>query len=199
MAISVQSILDKVNHILNDESNVTYTLNEKLGWLNNAQLEIARVPGNNSLTTVIQLAAGAKQAKPADAIAMIDFIRNMGSNGATPGDIIRIIPRGAMDSIPDWMSGGAADVVEHVVYEPEKNDGIYYVYPPNTGTMQIEVTYAKYPATVTSIGNISIDDEFETAIIDYIAYRAYSKDTDAAAAERANFHFEKFVNATRSA
>jgi len=80
------------------------------------------------------------------------------------------------------------------------------VYPPATNTAQLEVVYSQVPAAHTlteaqllnsaTTEVIRIDDSYSNAMLDYILYRAYSKDVDYAAnAQRAVAHYQAFQNA----
>jgi hypothetical protein len=53
------------------------------------------------------------------------------------------------------------------------------VYPPNTGTQYIELNYSVQPVDLTlETQPIPIFDVFQSALVDYILYRACSKDAE---------------------
>jgi hypothetical protein len=71
----------------------------------------------------------------------------------------------------------------------------FYVYPPQPAANPgyVEIIYSSAPSAASADGNISIDDVYANALLDYILYRAYSKDADYAANnQRALGHFQAF-------
>ena len=154
-----------------------------MGWLNDGQREVLVFkPNANVVNTSIQLASGTKQSLPADGIQLIDVPRNMGSDGATPGKAIRIAMREILDAqSPDWHTETPSATTKHYMYTP-LDPKHFYVYPPSNGAGQVELIYAAVPAKVATIANmISLDDIYSNVLVDYILYRAYSKDSDYAA------------------
>ena len=180
MAVAVSTVIGKTRHLLNDEDADNYRWQdvELLAGLNSGQKEAAiHKTDIYTLTAAVQLAVGTKQAAPAGSTQIIDIYRNMGVAGSTPGNAIRIVPRHIMDTMtPDWHASTAAAVVRHAVFD-ERNPKVFWVYPPNTGTY-IEMCYALVPPDTTLVGNISLDDIWETALVDYVTYRAMMKDSD---------------------
>ena len=64
--------------------------------------------------------------------------------------------------------------------------------------MDIEVIYSTAPADITysSTAVITLDDIYANAILDYMLYRAYQKDSEYAGnAERSMMHYQSFANA----
>lgn len=104
---------------------------------------------------------------------------------------------------PGWHSETATAVVKHYVYDP-RTPRIYYVYPPSTGTTQVEVVYDAPPTALANASSvISVDDEYANALLEYVLFRAYSKDhQDIGNAERAGLHrqmFDTLINNKNSA
>jgi len=55
----------------------------------------------------------------------------------------------------------------------------FYVYPPNTGTGYVQINYSAVPSDLPSESTaIAVNDVFQTALLDYILYRACSKDAE---------------------
>ena len=52
------------------------------------------------------------------------------------------------------------------------------MYPPQTGGEEIEIVYNAQPGDATISGNIVISDMYADSLIDYVMYRALSKDTE---------------------
>jgi hypothetical protein len=197
--ILASAIIDKAEVILQDTTNVRWPANELLDWLNDAQREIVLAKPDAFVTTkAVQLAAGTKQnlgtGSTADAIMLLKVIRNMGAAGTTPGNAVRVVSGEILDAQrPGWHAETSSATVSHVVYDPRAPKQ-FYVYPPNTGTF-VEIMYSASPTSVAALGNtITVDDIFANAILDYILYRAYSKDVEYAGnAGRAVAHYQAFA------
>jgi hypothetical protein len=197
-----KTIIDKASILLGDASQTRWFPSELLGYLNDGQTEITlMVPNCNPSTALITLVAGSKQEAPDDSIRINGFVRNMGVGGSTPGRIIREVTRAYMDAyVPNWTSSTPDDEVIHAVYDAEDNNKTFYVYPPQPNTpSQIEIVYSKVPTKVNDVNpgtKITIADYYSNALLDYILYRAFSKDSEYAnQAERSANHYTAFVNA----
>lgn len=198
-SILASSIIDKAEIVLQDVANIHSSQSELLGWLNDAQREIAILkPESTAVTKTIQLATGTRQSlgtgSTSDAYMLLKVVRNMGAAGVTPGNAIRNIPGEVLDANrPGWHSESASPTVQNLIYDP-RTPTQFYVYPPNSGSY-VEIVYSALPAEVTAVGNaITISDIFANAIVDYILYRAYSKDTDHPGnAQRAVAHYQAFT------
>jgi hypothetical protein len=179
--ITVASILTKVSTILQDPTNIRWPTNELVLWLNDGQREVSLYkPNAFVINSAVICAAGTKQTLPASAISLIDIVRNMGTNGTTPGNSIRTVSREILDTqVPNWHSATPSATVKHFVYTP-LDSKTYYVYPPQptTGQGYVELVYAAAPTDALIDGVISIDDIYVTALISYILFRAYSKDAE---------------------
>ena len=197
--ITAQSVVDKVQVILQDTTGVRWPDSELLDWLNDGQREIVLYKPNAFIKNLaVRMAGGTKQSLPADGVQLIDVVRNMGTNGTTPGRAVRITMREVLDSqLPDWHSETPNSVVKHYVYSllDPKN---FYVYPPQPAAGQgyIELVYGASPTDTTLGGTITLDDIYQNVLVDYILYRAYSKDTEYAADQnRAAAHQNAYIAA----
>lgn len=182
--ILASEVINKVQIVLQDTTGVRWPdSTELLGWLNDGQREVlvykpnAHVH-NESFTKV----AGTKQSLPDNAIQLIDVPRNMGSDGTTPGRAIRIVTREILDAQnPDWHTMSQVAVTKHYTYSPF-DPKHFYVYPPSTAGSKAEVIYSAVPENVAALNApITLDDIYQNVLVDYVLYRAYSKDTDYAA------------------
>ena len=195
--ITAQAIIDKAQTLLQDTTEVRWSETELLGWLNDGQREIAIMrPDLFSVIANVTCVAGTKQSIPANGTALLRVIRNMGVGGSTPGRAIRQVPMDLLDAnVPDWHTKASATEILHVATDPNMPK-IFYTYPPATVSTQLEVLYGASPSDVAAKGNvIGVDDVFATPLIDYLCYRAYSKDQDMTGnSERANSHHQAFVS-----
>ncbi len=182
--ILASEVINKVQIVLQDTTGVRWPdSTELLGWLNDGQREVLIYKPNAYVKNEsVTLVAGTKQSLPASGIQLIDVPRNMGANGSTPGRAIRIVTREILDAQnPDWHTMPAAAVTKHYTYSPF-DPKHFYNYPPATGSTQVEVIYSAAPEDVGSLSTaITLDDIYQNVLVDYVLYRAYSKDTDYAA------------------
>ena len=198
--IIARTVIEKVQTILQDKTGVRWPAeDELLGWLNDGQREVVIFKPNACVkNTAVKLAGGTKQALPADGILLIDVVRNLGTDGATPGRSIRIVMREILDAqIPDWHASPVNTTVKHYVFSP-LDPKTFYVYPPQPSAAQghVELVYGAAPTDATFTGQIALDDIYQNVLIDYILYRAYSKDTEYAADQnRAAAHQSAYIAA----
>ncbi|MBY6105022.1 hypothetical protein KUW19_00835 [Ferrimonas balearica] len=195
---TVIDLIKRAKIILQDTTGTRWPDSELLGWFNDAQLAVVNrrpdaLVSNDSFTC----AEGAKQALPSDALRLIKIVRNL-----TTGTSIRAI-RGEIldDQIPDWYSQEPTTEVKHYVFDP-RDPKTFYVYPPATATVSLELAYTVAPAAVAiadfenDATTITLDDSFKNALLDFMLYRAYSKDADYAAnGQRAVSHYQAFETA----
>lgn len=180
----MQQIVDKAEIVLQDVTNVTWDSTELLGWANDGQrVIVANKPNSYIKNQNLLLIAGTKQAIPSDGIQLIKVTRNMGTAGTTPGNAIWLIEQNRLDEQrPGWHSETAAATVKHAIFDP-RDPKTFYVYPqqPATGQGYVEIVYSATPTDIAIGATILIDDIYSTSLMDYILYRAYSKDADYAA------------------
>jgi hypothetical protein len=216
MATLASTVIEQVSLILHDTSNVRWNESELLDWLNLGQNQIVIFKPDSCVTAAeYKLSQGSLQSLPdgsdsfVDAqsetlpagIQLLDIPMNMGTNGLTPGRSIKLVDKDILDAVdPDWPEVTAAAEVKYVMYD-QKTPDIFYTYPPQPSTSQgyVAVIYSSIPtaclntAATTYIG---IPDKYVGALIDYILYRAYSKEMDSVdGTERAVAYYNNFLNA----
>lgn len=200
--ITALSTLTKVQTILQDTTGIRWPIDvELLGWLNDGQREVVlHKPEASVKNESLALTSGStKQAVPATGIMLLDITRNMGAAGTTPGKAIRLVTRDVLDSQrPDWHAdANAAGYIQHFMYDP-RDPKNFYVYPKAPATAHyVEVVYSAAPVDcATTAATIGIDDIFANALVDYVLYRAYSKDAEYAQnGQLAVAHYTAFANA----
>jgi hypothetical protein len=178
--VTAKTIIDKATIQLIDLTNIRWTRAELLSWLNDGMRQIVLIqPSASSTTSVISLQAGTRQYIPDDGWLLLNIYRNMGTTGSTPGRAVRIISREILDNFnPNWHTATATAEVRNYMYT-NQDQLAFYVYPPNTGTQKIEINYSAQPTDLTSESSvIPIFDVFQSALVDYILYRACSKDAE---------------------
>lgn len=180
MAILVSTVLTNVKTLLNDAGLVHWTQDELLAWGSEGQVELVKLkPDAATKTTTLQLVAGAKQSNPTGCIEIIDMRQNENGAAITPCD------RAALDRFaPNWMTTPTASTVTHYMDDP--NPDTFYVYPAQNATpASVVVTYTFVPTAITAGGTLSVRDIYQADIENYILFRAFSKDSEPASAERA--------------
>lgn len=187
--VTAATIINRAAFLLEDTSNVTWTRTELFGWVNEGQTQVvAFAPGANTDRTNLALVAGTQQTLPSDALVLLDIPRNVN------GPAIRPTSRELLDGGPiDWHTATPTLLVTNYVYDANDQYN-FYVYPPNTGAGQVVAVYARVPSLLTNESQpIEVDDSYAAAIVNYVLYRAYSKDTDyVAGAERASAYYAAF-------
>ena len=211
MAVTkVIELIRRAEKILNDEGAVRWTRLELQDWINDAYKEVVLLrPDANSQTATVTLAAGTRQ-KLSDtgtinlptALRVLDVIRNMAATSNKRA--VRFVDRRVLDDqLPGWHSETESVNIVHWMFDI-RTPKEFLVYPPAKALAQIELVYSSVPAShALSAGAldpagsdttiINLDDIYANVILDYLLYRAYSKDADYAAnGQRAINHLNSF-------
>jgi hypothetical protein len=178
--VTAEAILGRAATIIQDETGTRWPPEELLKWLNDGQREVVMLkPDAYAQNESVALVSGTKQTIPANGIALIDVVRNMGTTGTTPGKVVRLIDRRILDDQhPDWHSVDQVREVDHYVFD-QRDPRHFYVWPPANGSTQVEAIYSAAPTEISAAtSTITLDDVYANALLDYILYRAYSKDAD---------------------
>ena len=197
MPIAATELLSRAGEILQDEDHIRWTLPELLRWINDGAREtILRRPAARSVTKAIALVAGTKQTIPATGVQLLDVVRNLGMDGLTPGRAVRRIDRQLLDDqMPDWHAAKKSSKIKHFTFE-DRAPKDFYVYPPAVDGTQVEALYSELPPTVDSeTQSIDMPAEYLNAMVNYMVYRALSKDSEYANGQIATLQFQAFVDA----
>ena len=196
--ITAGTVVTRVSTLLQDPTNIRWPTSELLTYLNDGQREIALYKPNACIVNgPRQLIAGSKQTIPDNGVQLIDVVRNLGATGTTAGKAIRLTMREILDAQnADWHTSNPSQIVQHYVYNP-RDPKTFYVYPPQPSTSphQVELVYAAAPTDLTTTTQtINVDDIYFSVLVDYMMYRAYSKDSEYAAdAPRADRHQRAYL------
>ena len=204
MAVTVQSVLDRVQQTLQDTGGIRWSSTaELILWVNDAQREIAILkPDATAVNTTVTLAAGTKQTIPADGNRLLNVVRNMSAASSGTGKrTVRLVSRDILDSLePSWhdpaVKGDAkhGTSIKHFMYE-EQNPRNFYVYPGVSGNAYLEIIYSQNPATVAANANLGVPDIYATCVMHYVLYMCYMKESEFVAnQQRANGHFNLFMS-----
>ena len=193
--ITGTNIVNRARKILQDTTTggTRWLDAELLDWINDAQREVVLLkPNAYSTVEDLTLIAGTRQSLPASGLLLLSLVRN------TSGRAVRRVDRNILDSEnPVWHSSTASATVEHYVFD-EDSPTTFWVFPPqpNSGFGVVELIMSTAPADLGSLGAvITLNDIYANVILDYLLYRAYSKDTDYAGnGQRAANHYQAFNN-----
>lgn len=184
------AVIARAAGLLQDTSFTRWPELKQLEWLIDGQREAAMLNPLLYVRTVDHtLTKGTKQTLPADGRELVDVPRNVN------GDAITQVARRALDSqVPDWHSAARANKkVLHFCYAP--TDAKHFlVFPASPGGNAVELVYAAIPPELGLSSVISLDDSYVGALVDYLMYRAYEKDSEhAPTAAAAGLHRASFI------
>ncbi len=206
MAVTAKSVLKDVSiDILVDATNKKWTAAQLVRFLNRISRIVAVIRPDAYLSKqTITLAAGARQQLPSGYIRLLGVTHNTDS-----GKAITMPPdcRNLLDAqLPAWRAATQRDDIEHVMYDVR--EPLYFdVYPPASSSASIQaqlqkaITDIAEPAANTTwndvVGNLSItDDLVAPAMVEGVAWLAYSKEAQHAAQEaRATAHAQNMAAA----
>lgn len=206
------AVLTRVQTILQDKTAIRWPLSELVNWLNDGLREVVTLkPSANTKSRIFNLVQGSRQTLPAStAVRIVRPVKNVSTGNAATAQgrrIITAVPREVLDSQnPDWQDPsvmGSAALVTHITFDPD-DPLAYYVYPPNNGDGHVELLVAALPASIEATGpreamasynaQLDIPHIHLNALVDYVCFRAYSKDNDVSGnVERAALHYQAFA------
>jgi hypothetical protein len=135
-------------------------------------------------------ASGAKQVLPPEGLRLIKVEANTVS-----GEPITLIDVDILnEQVPNWRKTRTETKnIEHYVYD-DRDPKHFYVYPTPVDALEIDLVYSVAPAAPASKGStITIDDIYFNALVEYVLYRAYQRDTENQAnMSRAAAHYSAF-------
>ncbi|MCW2275139.1 hypothetical protein GJ654_10420 [Rhodoblastus acidophilus] len=213
MTINASATMDRASKLIQDELHTRWPLVELRQWINDALRELAlRNFSAVSSPTTMALVKGTRQEIAEPFFRVLRVPRNMRSltGPRSPGRVILPVDGKSLDmTVPDWHDHTRTrphTIAQNVAFD-DAEPRVFYVYPPNDGNGIVEAVGAKVPdgipqptGDVTLLASYSavldISDIYTNAILDYVLYRAYSKDTQfAGSAERAALYFGQFEKA----
>lgn len=193
--IPVQDIINRAIDLLLDydrgEDEARWTDAELLRWINDFRMAlITRKPSACSKIATLALVSGTHQTIPANGTQLFDVICNMGVSGTAPGRSIRRTDRQSLDDDDlNWHAGTPSAEISQFTYD-DRMPKDFFVYPPATAGTKIKMSYAAIPDAITATtDDLDVGLEVMDAAVNYVAYRAKSKDSQYAnAAEAAAFY-----------
>jgi len=195
-----REIMDRAALLLADAQNVRWTRATLLDLVNEGVRQVVLVrPDASTRVQSVQLSPGSRQDLPSGGLRLLAVLRNMGADGQSPGQAVRLVERAALDaSAPDWNAAGAESAITEYLYDLRR-PGVYHVYPPLTGTGPVyaEIAYSASPRAVTDEeAPLGLDEVYAGPILDWVLYRAFHADIESPAGRaRAEHHFQAFYRA----
>ncbi len=202
MAVAASVIMKRASTILQDADAVRWTPMELLDWLNEAQRAVVIAkPNAKSGTAVFNLVSGTRQTLPEQYTILSRIVRN---GGATGKAIRQLARREILDAqLPGWHNTAVLpfNAQADYAFQDMMNPREFYVAPGNTGTGSIEAVVGMVPANVATpssgsqldiaayTGTVDLPDIYQSILLDFLLFRAFSKDSAAPdAAQRAQTH-----------
>jgi hypothetical protein len=195
LGIHVGDLLRRFRNIMLDMKSVRWSEPEAIDWMNDGATEIVlRRPAARAITERVALAPGTFQRASEGAAQVMDVIRNIGSDGL-PGRTIRIADRQQIDDAkPEWHNMRAAPTRHYMV--DERSPTTFYVYPPAIDGAVVEMLVSKPAPTVLSADDtLDMRPEFINAILNWMIYRAHTKDSEYSQGAVAALHYQAFTDA----
>lgn len=193
--VKVTDIIRRVEYVLQD-TNIRWPRVELQNWLNESYMAITLLrPDANAKSGAFTCATGSRQVLTAvfpSALRLLDVTRNLAATSSYK--VIRLVARSVLDDQrPGWHAETGTVNIQHYTFDPRQPKE-FFVYPPATTSAEIEVVYADAPGSHSlteaqldpdggSNEVIKLDDIYMSPIIDWVLYRAYSKDAEYGANE----------------
>lgn len=215
MPVMASDIINRAQIIVQDTTGVRWPYAELLQWLNDGQREVALYkPSATAQNVAIMLQQGTLQNIGAGGLALLRIIRNLKTPVGNPrigSTACRIVSREVLDAQhPDWHDPDKftyQKVVKHFCFD-DADPTNFYVFPGNNGTGAVEAVVSRSPADVAIASGadanslasyrqpIQVPDIYANCLLDYVLFRAYSKDADYAGnADRSAGHYAMFTAA----
>ena len=193
--VKVIDVIRRVEDVLQD-SNIRWPRTELQNWMNESYLAITLArPDANAKSGTFTCVEGTRQVLTnefASALRLLDVTRNLAATSSKK--VIRLVARSVLDDQrPSWHAETGTVNIQHYTFDPRQPKE-FFVYPPATTAAQVEVVYTDSPGAHTLAEDaldpegtntevIKLDDIYMSPIIDWILYRAYSKDAEYGANE----------------
>lgn len=175
-----QQVIARARHVLQDLNGTRWADSEFTTWINDGCVFIAiNRPDSCVVNASMVLFAGTKQsiaALPIPGMRLLDVVREL-----TTGRGVKLTDRNTLDTHrPGWHAATPAPVVNYV-YD-NRDPTTFYVYPPADPGSTLEILYQRVPVAISveqlDTHALSPADLYLPALVDYVLFRAYSKDAD---------------------
>lgn len=174
-----------------DSAAATWSDAELLGYLMEGQRQVCFLkPDAYTQRDYVDLAAGVKQALPANGIAILD----VGDNEVS-GRACTLVDKEMLDHSNRFWPAGTQEVdAQHWAADP-RDPRRFDVTPPNTGTGSLEVLYGAYTPDTELGVDITLNDSYQFALECFVLHRAYAKNSKKQDLAKAGAYLETFKQA----
>ncbi|WP_070988473.1 DUF6682 family protein [Halofilum ochraceum] len=202
--MQAKPIIDTAARQLSDTGNTRWGRDALADYLSWTLAEMAGLyPDSVAELDTMKLTSGAEQDMPADVIRWMGGVRNMGSDGSTPGRAVHngdLATQEAFD--PDWITRRPKKEVRDVFFTlsaPRK----FYVAPPiSTANSDVHLQYkaAKQPPDGEAIAadetaELPVTDDYFNVVLNGVLAYAYGEDTGYADLQLADRYAQSFYQA----
>lgn len=180
--ITVLQIINDTWNLLSDkvENHRRFSKQDILSFINEACWQIVEFkPESKATLKTIPLEMGVMQSIPEEGYQFLSAEMNI-LPGGFPGDTVSELNLKELSSIvPDWPMHSPSDKVENFM-KISDNLKQFYVYPPNTGLGELQVTFSSLHDEI-KIEDLDSDPEtplplgsgFKACVVDYCLFRCY--------------------------
>ena len=196
MAYTVQQLVDRVSADLHD-TRATRRWEDDLiiDFINDGSNEIMMIrPESTSAVADYTTVTGVRQELATTDYRLLDILHN--GTIAVPGGAVRQVSLEELDSYtPNWRAATATATALEFTYDENDSRG-FYVLPPSIASSTVVALVSQYPTAVTVVGdNLSIRDEYFTALQYYVCWRCLNQDFEFTESNRAENFYKKFMAA----
>ncbi|MDE2096899.1 MAG: hypothetical protein KGL39_06590 [Patescibacteria group bacterium] len=187
----VSTVLTRVRNQVNDTGTVQRWPDATImiPALNDGMLALATLTRDAYLVRkAFQLTAGQAYQKgivPGDTLRIVDVVRNMGSDGFTPGRVISECTQASMDlQDRDWMRQGPHAPDNDIVNWMRDEDDVqnFFVYPkPSTSVpVWVEIKFTEVPPPVSALTDvIPVLDKYRIELQNFVTGSVLVNDVEA--------------------
>lgn len=187
-------LVDAVAAELADPTHVRWSRDDVRSFVSRAMTWLVdKRPDAHTVSESVQLAAGAEQTVSSLVTGAMSYrgaVRNMGSDGNTPGAAIRDVDKATIDAInPKWTAARASSRISNAVFDANRPSA-FWVYPPVPASpnVHVEILVSKTPTALTA-GNegddVDLGDGYREPVIAYAISLALRRQTDVGSLEQA--------------
>lgn len=205
--VKVVDLIGRAQTLLKDTTAVRWAAVELQNYLNDGYREIVnRRPDANAQVGTYTCVEGYRQSITttfSNAQRLLEVIAN--KSATSNKRLIRLVDRQTMDDqLPDWPAKTSSVNIEKYMFD-HRLPKEFLTYPPAKVGTEVEIVYSTFPAAHTlteqqllnpaTTTTINLDDTYANPLLDYMLYRAYSKDAEQAGnANRAVAHFQAMMD-----
>lgn len=192
-SITGTTVVERARTLLQDTAGIRWTDTEMLGWANDGRREMARLmPSIFAETSAVQHTTSAG---PAQRCASLGAYRVLSVDSDSAGKAIRPTTKSVLDAFhPGWRADTATSA--HNWFPDDADPLRFWIYPAVGAGKTLNLHILASPADLAALTQVALPlDIYEPILMNYLCFRAYSKETEAGAVEKAAAYFKLFTEA----